>query len=125
MIGRKKIEEVKAFLGKGTEFEGKLFFTGSVRIDGRFKGEILGGGTLNIGEGAHVEANISVENVLISGDASGNLEVKKRSEIFPKGNLNGNLKATALVIHEGGIFNGSCRMKSEPMIRAVEKEDVV
>jgi cytoskeletal protein CcmA (bactofilin family) len=124
MIGKKKIEEMKAFLGKGTEFEGKLLFTGYVRIDGRFKGEIIGGGTLNIGEGAHVEADIAVDNVLINGEASGNLEVKKRSEIFPKGKLNGNLQTAALVIHEGGLFDGSCRMKSEPLIRAVEKEEM-
>jgi len=50
MVGKKKIEEVKAFLGKGTEFEGKLLFTGSVRIEGKFKGQVVGGGTLNVGE---------------------------------------------------------------------------
>jgi cytoskeletal protein CcmA (bactofilin family) len=123
MMGKKKIEEVKAFLGKGTEFEGKLLFTGSVRIDGKFKGEIVGGGTLNVGEGARVEADILVDNVLIGGEVYGNLDIKKRSEIFSRGNLNGNLKTVALVIHEGAIFEGHCNMKSEPLIRAVEKEE--
>jgi cytoskeletal protein CcmA (bactofilin family) len=122
MIGKKKIEEIKAFLGKGTEFEGKLLFTGYVRIDGKFKGEIVGG-TLNIGEGAHVEADIIVDNVLINGEAIGSVEVKKRSEIFSKGRINGNLQTAALVIHEGGFFDGSCHMKSEPILRAVEKEE--
>jgi cytoskeletal protein CcmA (bactofilin family) len=48
MVGKKKIEEVKAFLGKGTEFEGKLLFTGSVRIEGKFKGQVVGGGPLTL-----------------------------------------------------------------------------
>mgnify|MGYP001592992581 CR=1 FL=1 len=38
MLGKKKKEEeeVRAFLGKGAEFTGKLIFNGSVRIDGDF-----------------------------------------------------------------------------------------
>ena len=47
MLGKKKSdnEEVRAFLGKGAEFTGKLMFNGSVRIDGDFKGAIFGNGT--------------------------------------------------------------------------------
>ena len=52
----KKIkDQINAFLGKDTEFEGKLSFTGAVRIDGRFKGEIFTEGTLILGEAAVVE----------------------------------------------------------------------
>lgn len=120
MIGKKKIEEVKAFLGRGTEFEGKLIFTGSVRIDGKFNGEIAGGGTLNIGEGARIEGNIFVDSILISGDVCGNLEIKKRAEIFSPGKLIGSLKTFSLIVHEGAFFEGTCRMKTEPLIRAVE-----
>ena len=50
--------EIHAFLGNGTEFEGRLKFEGAVRIDGEFRGEIQTPGTLVIGEGAHVEAEI-------------------------------------------------------------------
>jgi len=124
MIGKKKIEEVKAFLGRGTEFEGKLIFTGSVRIDGKFSGEIAGGGTLNIGEGARIDADIFVDNILISGDVCGNLEIKKRAEIFSPGKLNGHLKTFSLVVHEGAFFEGTCRMKADSLIRAVEKEGI-
>ena len=34
-------EEVKAFLGEGTEFNGLLSFEGTVRIDGKFEGEVV------------------------------------------------------------------------------------
>jgi cytoskeletal protein CcmA (bactofilin family) len=121
MVGKKKIEEVKAFLGKGTEFEGKLLFTGSVRIEGKFKGQVVGGGTLNVGEGARIEGEVFVDNVLIGGEVIGNLEIKKRTEIFSRGNLSGELKTMVLVVHEGALFEGNCQMKAEPALRAVER----
>jgi cytoskeletal protein CcmA (bactofilin family) len=109
---RKKIkdEEIKAFLGKGAEFTGKLIFSGIVRIDGDFNGEIFGGGTLVIGEGAHVEANINVETILVSGDVHGQIEVKERIEIYPPGKIEGNVITPIFVIQEGAIFEGNSRM---------------
>ncbi len=119
MAKENKENEVKAFLGKGTEFDGKLMFGGSVRIDGDFKGEILGGGTLIVGESANIEANISVDNLLVGGDVRGSIETKKKVEIFSTGKLMGNVKTEIFVIQEGAIFEGDCQMGSKP-----EKEDL-
>ena len=33
--------EITTLLGRGATFEGKLTFEGTVRIDGRFKGEVF------------------------------------------------------------------------------------
>jgi cytoskeletal protein CcmA (bactofilin family) len=111
MLGKKKSnEELKAFLGRGTEFDGKLFFTGSVRLDGTFKGVVQGGGTLVVGETADVKADVTVENLLVSGEIVGTVEVKKKLEIFSAGKLCGSVKTATFVIHEGGIFQGECRM---------------
>ncbi|MBI4633444.1 MAG: polymer-forming cytoskeletal protein [Deltaproteobacteria bacterium] len=112
MLGKKRDEEINAFLGKGAEFSGKLFFNGSVRIDGDFHGEILGGGTLVVGEGARVRANINIDSVLISGGVHGHVDVKERLEIFSTGKLVGNVKTPIFVIKEGGIFEGTSRMGS-------------
>lgn len=123
MTNKNKENEVKAFLGKGTEFDGKLMFGGSVRIDGDFKGEILGGGTLIVGEGANIEANIVVDNLLVSGDVRGSIETKKRIEIFSAGRLYGNIKTSIFVIQEGAVFEGDCQMGSEPEKESVREED--
>ncbi len=106
-------DEVKAFMGSGTEFEGKLVFSGSVRVDGHFKGDILGGGMLISGEGSRIEGTISVENIVISGDVFGNLEAKDKVEIDSKGRLFGDMVSTVLVIQEGAVFEGNCRMLSK------------
>jgi cytoskeletal protein CcmA (bactofilin family) len=123
MAKKNKDDEVKAFLGKGTEFEGKLMFGGSVRIDGDFKGEILGGGTLIVGENANIEANIAVDNLLVSGTVRGSIEIKKKVEIFSTGRLLGNVKTTIFVIQEGAVFEGDCHMISEPEKESAREED--
>jgi len=107
---KKKDEEVKAFLGKGAEFTGKLIFKGTIRIDGDFSGEILGEGTLGVGEGAHVEADINVESILVSGDVHGQIEANGRIEIYPPGRVLGNIKTPVFIVKEGAIFEGTSRM---------------
>jgi len=108
-----KGEDIKAFLGKGAEFNGKLVLNGSVRIDGEFRGEALGNGTLIIGEGAHAEADIAVDSIIISGEVRGNLNIKKRTEISPTGRLVGNVKTALLVVKEGAIIDGACQMSDD------------
>jgi cytoskeletal protein CcmA (bactofilin family) len=112
MLGKKKSddEEVRAFLGKGAEFTGKLMFDGSVRIDGDFKGTIFGNGTLVVGEGAKIEADIRVDAVMISGDVRGQIEAKKKIKIFTTGKVAGDLNAPTLAVEEGGFFEGACHM---------------
>jgi len=105
-----KDEEIKAFLGKGAEFDGKLVLNGLVRIDGEFKGEALGNGTLIIGEGACVEADIAVNSVFISGEVRGNLDIRERTEISSTGRLLGNVKTAVLEVKEGAVIDGTCQM---------------
>jgi len=109
---KKKDDEIKAFLGKGAEFTGKLIFSGSVRIDGDFNGEIFSEGTLIVGDGAHIEADIKVANIIISGDVHGQIECKDKIEIYPPGRVLGNVKSPRFIITEGAIFEGTSRMES-------------
>lgn len=106
----KKDVEIKAFLGEGTEFEGKLIFTGAVRLDGKFKGEILGKGTLVVGQGGRIEADIQVDSLMVGGDVRGTVEVRERMEIDSTGRLAGNIKTGVFIVHEGGLFEGNCQM---------------
>jgi cytoskeletal protein CcmA (bactofilin family) len=119
MFKKKKDEDIKAFLGKGAEFTGKLIFSGIVRIDGDFNGEIFGGGTLVIGEGAHVEGDIHVETILVSGDVLGRIEVKERIEIYPPGKIQGNVITPIFVMQEGAIFEGNSKMETSKQGNAI------
>lgn len=109
----KKTETMIAFLGKGTEYEGRLTFNGTVRLDSHFKGEISAVGTLIVGEGATVEADIHISHIIISGEIHGNIIADHRIEIHPPGKAFGDIQAPTVVIDEGGIFEGNCRMAPE------------
>lgn len=108
-----KGQEVNAFLGEGTEFEGKLSFHGMVRLDGKFKGEIAAQDTLVVGETGEVEAIISADVVVVSGIVRGNVEAKTRLEIHRPGSLHGDVKTRSLVVTEGAILNGRCLMSDD------------
>jgi len=113
-------EEITAFLGRGTEFEGKLIFEGSVRIDGVFNGQIYTKGTLVIGETAKIRAEIDAKSLIISGEVYGDLKASQRVEIHAPGKLYGNINTPVLVIEEGVIFEGNCKMTTEE-----EKEEAL
>jgi cytoskeletal protein CcmA (bactofilin family) len=103
--------EITALLGRGTRFEGKLFFEGRVRIDGLFNGEIQSDDTLIIGDGAEVHAEIDVATVIVRGGAvHGNVRASQAIEIHAPGKLIGNISSPSVFIERGVEFQGSCRM---------------
>lgn len=103
--------EITALLGRGTRFEGKLYFEGRVRIDGMFKGEIKSDDTLIIGDGAEVHAEIDVATVIVRGGVvHGNVRAKQAIEIHAPGRLVGNIQSPSLYIERGVEFQGSCSM---------------
>lgn len=107
---KKDTEEVRAFLGKGAEFIGKLIFNGDVRIDGDFQGEVHGQGSLVVGEGAVVKARIAVNSVFISGNVQGNIDVKEKINIRATGKFYGDVSTPVFVMEEGALFEGTSHM---------------
>lgn len=104
-------DQLNALLGRGSEFEGKLTFEGTVRIDGKFTGEIFSDGVLVIGEGAKVKAEIAVDTVILQGDMIGNIRAKTCVELLAPGRLRGNIQTASLVVQKGAIFDGNCVME--------------
>ena len=119
MIGRKDekglpaVEEINAFLGRGTTFEGKITFEGMFRVDGSFNGEISAGDALVVGETAEVDGQINVNSLTVHGTVSGNITAKKRIAIYSPGKILGDIQTPMLVISEGAIFEGNCQMAKE------------
>lgn len=108
--GAEDFGEIKGFLGEGTEFKGVFSFHGTVRVDGRIEGEIIGDDLLIVGESAFVKAEIDVGRVVVSGRIEGNITAKKRVEILAPGIVTGNIRTPALIVSDGATFNGSIDM---------------
>ncbi len=104
--------EITTLLGRGASFEGKLTFDGTVRIDGRFKGEVFSDDTLVIGEGAVVEAEIEIGEIIIQGTVVGNVKAKRSIEIHAPGRVKGDLHTPTLQVDKGVIFEGRSFMEA-------------
>ncbi len=104
-------EEISAYLGKETVFQGKMTFEGVFRLDGKFEGEIFDSGTLIVGETANIKGKIGLQTIVINGRVDGDIFAKTRVEIHATGKVYGTLSAPILTINEGGIFEGNCKME--------------
>ncbi len=104
--------EITTLLGRGSEFEGKLTFEGTVRIDGKLSGEIFSEDVLVIGEGAQVSAEIDVGVIIVEGNVNGNIRAKRAVELHAPARVKGNIETPSLYIDKGVMFEGFSKMES-------------
>src|SRR5690606_14925533 len=109
-VGSRKID---TFIGKDSTFTGNIESTGTIRIDGKFEGEIVTKGDLVIGESGAVQGKIKAENIIIAGKVQGEVEAAGKLELVPTGNLQGEAKMALLVVEEGAVFQGNCQQYSK------------
>ena len=97
-------------LGEGAEFEGKLTFAGTVRIDAKFKGSIFTNDVLVVGEHAKIDADITCGTVVVYGEVNGNIKAKTAVELHHPARLRGNVESPSLAIDKGVLFHGESKM---------------
>jgi cytoskeletal protein CcmA (bactofilin family) len=121
--------DLNALLGRGSEFEGKLTFEGTVRIDGKFTGTIVTSDVLVIGEGAKVNAEISCGTIIVHGEINGNVKAKTAVELHHPARMRGNVETPSLMVEKGVVFEGQSKMEgiekaaakpSAPPVQAVK-----
>jgi cytoskeletal protein CcmA (bactofilin family) len=106
----KKSGELNGFLDRGATFRGELEFEDTMRIDGKFHGKINSKNELIVGESAHIEGNVHVGRIAISGTVVGKIVADQRVEIHRNGKVYSDVETPALIIEEGAIFQGNCVM---------------
>ena len=103
-------EEWTGFIDQGVTLEGTLQLTGTFRINGKVKGNIISEQTVILGEDAKVEGQIEGNRVVIAGHFDGVIFAKGRVEIQAKGVVTGEVHSPCMVVDPGGIFDGRCHM---------------
>lgn len=96
----------KNFLSSDVEIKGNLKFNGELTFEGKIDGEIQTEGTLNLGDSASVNGNITAQTVIVRGKVNGNVTAKEKVEIKTKAELFGDIRASKLVIEEGVTYVG-------------------
>jgi cytoskeletal protein CcmA (bactofilin family) len=102
--------DIKAFLGPGSQFEGKLVFNEIVRLDGAFRGEVTSHDTLIVGESADIQADVQVGTLILSGRFKGNVKAKTRVELRSPAQVEGTIETPALSVEDGVSLNGTITM---------------
>jgi cytoskeletal protein CcmA (bactofilin family) len=86
--------------------EGKIDGAGSVRIHGKFKGDVNVQGDLTIEAGAKVTGGVHADKVIVSGELEGNIDSASRVELLPSGVIIGDVKATSMTVAAGARMRG-------------------
>ena len=102
---------LSGYVGSGTVVTGEATFKAMMRIDGHLSGRISSSsGTLVVGTNGKVDANIEVAVATIHGTVNGDVIATQRLELGRAAKVNGNIQSPSLVIEQGAIFEGSCKM---------------
>ena len=86
--------------------EGKIEGAGSVRIAGKFKGDVKVQGNLTIEQGAKVAGGVAASKVTLAGELDGNIASAQHVELLQSGVINGDLKAGSLTVAAGSRIRG-------------------
>lgn len=120
-----KTDQIKAYMGEDTSFNGSLSFNGTVRIDGNFQGKVATDDTLIVGEKGVLEADIEAGIVVCKGRIKGTVTAKEKVEIHTNSEVVGNIIAPQLYIELGATFDGQCDMtkNGKKILTLVQDED--
>jgi len=96
------------------ELSGEITFKDMVRVNGHVAGTVYSKtGTLIVDTGARIDARVDVQVAIVSGTVKGDIIARERVELGPTSKIYGNIWTRSLVIKDGAIFEGVCRMIDE------------
>ena len=99
--------EVKeSLIASDITIEGKIEGSGSVRIAGKFKGDVNVQGDLTIEPGAKLTGGVRADKVVIAGELEGNVEGASLVNLLPTGVVVGDVKAGSLTVAAGARMRG-------------------
>lgn len=110
MAMKREDSQLKAYMGEDAVFNGSLSFEGTVRIDGKFEGQVNTGDTLIVGETGQVSAEVMAGTVICKGRLEGNIVATQKIEIHANSQVAGSLKTPSLLVEVGAVLDGSCQM---------------
>ena len=97
-------------IGAGSSVRGTLMFTGTLKIDGEFEGDILNCDRLEIGEHGLMRADVEVKEALILGRVVGNIRALGVVDMRAGAKVEGDVTAISVVMEPGVYFSGRCTM---------------
>lgn len=109
-------EKIDTLVGKNTSLEGTVNAEGTIRIDGRINGGLNISGNVIVGEESIIKGNIKADNAFVAGTVEGNVTATSQLHITHTAKLYGDITVRNIVIDEGAVFVGNCKIITEDNI---------
>ncbi len=103
---------LNSLIGEKSAFEGKFYIAGSLKIDGRFEGEVKTDDELIVGETGQVKTDIIAKSVIVAGVVIGNIEADEEVKLLATGKVLGNITALKVSVENGVLVSGEINIHS-------------
>lgn len=102
---------IDSLIGVGTCIEGKIRFSGGLRVDGEVRGSVeavsgASSSTLVVSDQARIEGAVSVAHLVLNGVVVGPVSVTESLEMQPKARIVGDVTYAAIEMHQGAVIEG-------------------
>lgn len=122
--------KISTVIGRGTEIEGSVRFTGGLHIDGIIKGDVISDpedvqATLTLSDHGSIQGNVKVSNAMLNGTVIGDVVASQRVELAPHARITGTVTYALLEMTMGAEVNGKLihHEELETPSRILDKED--
>lgn len=102
-------------IDQGCDLEGRLTFVGTLVMNGKLHGEVVSSDTLIVGDTGDLDADIHVGVAIVSGTIRGHMTARDRVELRKSASMFGDIETPVLVMEEGVVFDGHCKMKGNEL----------
>lgn len=97
-------------IAAGTTLEGTISTKDDIRVSGQLKGTLRVEGKAIIAQEGHVEGDVHAVDADIAGLVKGELTIKERLVLKSTARIEGTIRTTRLIVEEGAVIDGTCRM---------------
>ena len=101
---------VQTLLSEDSNVTGDITLDGTIKVDGKWNGNISAGGNVIIGEKAEIRGDIKGNRIIISGHLTGDVLASGQLSLTNTAVLTGDASYAAIVIDEGAKLSGTCTL---------------
>ncbi len=120
---------VDTLIGRQTELQGDIRFSGGLHIDGTVKGKIMAdsdkNATLSVSESGRIEGDVRVPNLVLNGVIEGDVHATQRITLSANARVNGDVYYKIIEMNSGALVNGQLVHESADQMEALTHENAV
>lgn len=108
-----------SIIAAGMHITGDVETNGTLKVDGRIDGSIVGARQVMLGRNGAIHGNVHADEVVIGGLVDGAIAADDRLELQSSAVVNGDIDTKSIVVMEGARINGVVRMQEIRLVGLV------